>query len=120
MSKKSKETRENYSGPRVMVRTAKTKCGYCLGQPLESEAHEHCVSEIDWYEKLFVCGCECADEFAKTVEQRDGVVSSGAVTRDPGEDSSVARQESDVEGRDEEGRSSEGSSERSDDPGSTN
>lgn len=63
MAKKtSKSDRpEDYTGPRTPTRSSQ-KCGWCLGQPPESEEHQKCKRELAWYEKLYVCGCACADE----------------------------------------------------------
>jgi hypothetical protein len=47
------ETPESYTGPREVV-WRKSKCGWCIDR-----LHETCVHEIPYYEKLWICGCEC-------------------------------------------------------------
>jgi hypothetical protein len=47
------EKPQDYKGPREPIQL-KNPCGWC-----NSGDHAHCVHEIPYYAKLWLCGCEC-------------------------------------------------------------
>lgn len=53
MSRPTKEDPASYKGPREIIIT-KNKCGFCA-----TEDHNKCAHEIPWFEKLWVCPCDC-------------------------------------------------------------
>lgn len=50
---------------RTVVRTL---CGWC-----STNDHDECKRELLWYEKHYVCKCECADEFYNSLVTRPEV-----------------------------------------------
>lgn len=53
MSRPTKEDPASYKGPREIIVT-KNKCGFCA-----TEDHDKCAHEIPWFEKLWICPCDC-------------------------------------------------------------
>lgn len=53
MARPTKDDPESYKGPREIIIT-KNKCGFCA-----TEDHHKCSHEIPWFEKLWICPCEC-------------------------------------------------------------
>ena len=50
----SRELRnEDWSGTREVIQLERS-CGFC-----RDTFHEKCPHEIGWYDKLWICGCEC-------------------------------------------------------------
>ena len=44
---------QDYKGPRTPIQLEKP-CGFC-----NAGDHNMCVHELPYYEKLWICGCEC-------------------------------------------------------------
>ena len=44
---------EDWVGTRQVI-PLESKCGYCL-----ETSHDKCPHEIAWYDKLWICGCDC-------------------------------------------------------------
>jgi hypothetical protein len=44
---------QDYKGPRTPIQLEKP-CGFC-----NAGDHLMCVHELPYYEKLWICGCEC-------------------------------------------------------------
>jgi hypothetical protein len=47
------EKPEDYKGPRTPIEL-KNPCGFC-----NASDHHMCKHELPYYEKLWICGCEC-------------------------------------------------------------
>lgn len=97
MSKKKHEAPEDYKGPRTPIRL-RSRCGWCMGEELDSEQHAKCKRETAWYEKLWVCGCACADEHWNTVAKVEANDDSDQAERAAGEDCSESSSSSDEAG----------------------
>ena len=53
-SNNSKDQRhEEWTGTRQVI-PLQGKCAYCL-----ETLHSKCPHEIAWYDKLWICGCDC-------------------------------------------------------------
>ena len=53
-SNNSKDQRhEEWTGTRQVI-PLEGKCAYCL-----ETLHNKCPHEIAWYDKLWICGCDC-------------------------------------------------------------
>lgn len=52
------EMPQDYRGPRTVIRSKGTICGWCLTQN-----HEDCKHELAYYDKLWVCSCTCNDSW---------------------------------------------------------
>ena len=53
-SNNSKDQRhEEWTGTRQVI-PLQSKCAYCL-----EASHAKCPHEIAWYDKLWICGCDC-------------------------------------------------------------
>ena len=57
MAKKT-DNPEDYKGPRTVIRSKGTTCGWCM-----SEQHESCKHELAYYDKLWICNCKCNDNW---------------------------------------------------------
>lgn len=91
-----RDTPQNYTGGRVVHRI-KAKCGWCM-----DAIHEKCKHETAYYEKLWLCGCECNKDWTpvdvgayeivrapkKEEEELPDDLPDVRVTADPGSDSS--------------------------------
>lgn len=55
MASKSKANNpQDYTGPRQVIKTKNTVCGWC-----NSNSHESCKHELAYYDKLWICSCDC-------------------------------------------------------------
>ena len=55
MASKSKANNpQDYTGPRQVIKTKNTLCGWC-----NSNSHESCRHELPYYDKLWICSCDC-------------------------------------------------------------
>lgn len=58
MPKKRRESTTDHKGPMTVIRSVRTKCGWCLSQDCE-----HCKPELTYYDRIYVCGCKCQDGY---------------------------------------------------------
>jgi hypothetical protein len=62
MAKKRIESTTDHKGPMRVVRSDRTKCGWCLSNDCES-----CKPELTYYDRIYVCGCKCQDGYVPQV-----------------------------------------------------
>ena len=55
---KRRESPADHKGPMQLIRSVRTTCGWCLSQDCE-----HCKPELTYYDRIYVCGCKCQDEY---------------------------------------------------------
>jgi hypothetical protein len=56
MGKRKDDT--SYDGPKRVVRSEKTICGWCIDGFCED-----CKPEFTFYDRIYVCGCKCQDDY---------------------------------------------------------
>lgn len=84
MARKSADDPTGWSGTRT-VAWMHDSCGFCTTPSLvtiEAEAAHECIHEVAWFDKLWLCSCECNADWkpVAVVVERDGTL--GAVPED--------------------------------------
>jgi hypothetical protein len=79
MPKKRRESTTDHKGPMRVVRSDRTKCGWCLSQDCE-----HCKPELTYYDRIYVCGCKCQDGYVPQAV-RNGTVEVKSEKENEGE-----------------------------------
>lgn len=74
MSRPVKEDPASYKGPREIIHM-KGKCGFC-----STEDHDKCAHEIPWFEKLWICSCDCNKNWVP-VDVGDASMAPGGKTK---------------------------------------
>ena len=77
MAKLSADNPASWYGTRTVSWTA--ACGYCeypSQTTLEGEKPHECIHEISWFDKLWLCGCECNKDWkpVAVVIEKDGSI----------------------------------------------
>jgi len=82
MARKSGDDPSGWYGTRTVSYTA--QCGFCnspttLGDTVLPEGQHNCIHELPYFDKLWVCSCECNSEWKPyaVVVEKDGTI--GAV-----------------------------------------
>ena len=76
-TRRLKDDPSNYKGPRNPILTK--QCGFC-----STSDHNKCAQEIAFFEKLWVCGCECNVATWKYYEGKEQVTDDMRAMRVPG------------------------------------
>lgn len=81
MARKSPDDPSSWYGTRT-VSWSSTPCGYCaspttLGDTVLPEGQHNCIHELPWFDKLWLCGCECNAKWkpVAVIVEKDGTIS---------------------------------------------